>query len=87
MKTTLISRMARLEARNLDEDDPVAALSDDELSRGLALIRATIDCEKAGRAVIDEELAETLGWSLEDVQTTSAQFLAIANEMKRQGRL
>jgi hypothetical protein len=85
MKTTLAKRVARLEA--LNPDDTLIALSDEELSRGLALIRTAIDCEKAGRAVIDEELAETLGWSLEDVQTTSARLLAIANEMKRQGRL
>jgi hypothetical protein len=85
MKTTLAKRVARLEA--LSPDDTLIALTDEELSRGLALIRATIDCKQSGHEATDEGLAETLGWSLEDVQTTSAQFLAIADEMKRQGRL
>ena len=44
MKATLTTRMARLEARNPGEVHPI--LSDEELSQGLALIRAVIGLQE-----------------------------------------
>jgi hypothetical protein len=77
--------MARLEARNPGEVRPT--LSDEELSQGLALIRAVIDCKKSGRTATDEGLAEMLVWSVEQVQATTAQCLSIADNLEKQGIL
>ncbi|CAJ0876638.1 hypothetical protein AMST5_02804 [freshwater sediment metagenome] len=85
MKATLTTRMARLEARNPSEVYPI--LSDEELSRGLALIRAVKDCKKSGRTATDEGLAEMLGWSVDEVKATSAQCLSIADNLEEQERL
>ena len=85
MKATLTTRMARLEARNPGEVNPI--LSDEELSQGLALIRAVKDCKKSDRAATDEGLAEMLGWSVEQVQATTAQCLSIADNLEKQGLL
>jgi hypothetical protein len=78
--------MARLEARN-PGDNPISALSDEDVRRNLSLIRAVIGCKKSDRAATDEGLAEILGWSVEEVQATSAQCLSIADNLEKQGRL